>query len=86
MLLDIWGVAHRLCVSASTVERRIASGEFEAGRVGRSVSVTPAPGPRLCRRGVRRRPSSVVRCWKSAVWTRRIVGWSWGADDRRGDA
>src|SRR5437879_13148353 len=41
-LLPIRAVAHRLSVSASTVERLIASGELEAVRVRRSIRVTPA--------------------------------------------
>ena len=41
-LLDIRAVAHRLSVSASTVERLIASGELEGVRVRRSIRVTPA--------------------------------------------
>jgi len=36
-LLAIRAVAHRLSVSASTVERLIASGELEAVRVRRSI-------------------------------------------------
>jgi excisionase family DNA binding protein len=40
-LLAIRAVAHRLSVSASTVERLIASGELEAVRVRRSIRATP---------------------------------------------